>query len=320
MEINWERRMIFGGIVFFILLFLTFYTHSQSTFNAFPHLWIIPSWILWIFVISFTLAFIDFVFFAVILYLLFSFLGDFLFVGIYHVNWLFLLRSFIPHTGNIAIKAMVYGFYAFVVVLLLLPILIRRRLHPYRKKSKWAIYTLMVVGILILASVILHFSSLIESFLFPLLQSLWTPNIVVDAVVYVVIGVVVLCAVWYLLFDEIFIFEFFTQRAFDRKFKEWEKQDGERRARQQEQRDRQEEKAKEEKRENNPPFLAKDDTGFAYSILGLTPSASSAEVRKAYRNKVMQYHPDRTHKNTNATMQGINAAYELIRKQRGMAR
>ena len=30
-----------------------------------------------------------------------------------------------------------------------------------------------------------------------------------------------------------------------------------------------------------------------YSLLGLNPGASVAEIKKAYRRKVMQYHPDR---------------------------
>jgi molecular chaperone DnaJ len=52
----------------------------------------------------------------------------------------------------------------------------------------------------------------------------------------------------------------------------------------------------------------------AYAELGLTPGASEAEVKAAWRRLVSQWHPDRNRTgNALARMQRINTAYELIR-------
>lgn len=61
----------------------------------------------------------------------------------------------------------------------------------------------------------------------------------------------------------------------------------------------------------------------AYRELGLTPEASDAEIERAYRRLIAQYHPDRL---ANAAEDiraqaaeragAINAAYERIQKQR----
>lgn len=213
--------MIFAGIIFFILSFTTIFTHQENVWNQISyHLWIIPNWILWSFIIALCLAFIDKIFEGLIVFVILLLFVHFIFVGIYHVNWLFLLRSFIPHMGNLVVKLMVYGFYALVIVLLFVPVLIKKRLQPYKRKNKWYPSALLVIGILILASVILHFSSLIEKFLFPLSHRLWTPNIVVDVVVYGVIGAVILWVMWYLGYGEIFLFDWLWGRKLWREFNE----------------------------------------------------------------------------------------------------
>lgn len=67
------------------------------------------------------------------------------------------------------------------------------------------------------------------------------------------------------------------------------------------------------------------DTGSAYKILEITPDASDEEVKKAYRKMALKYHPDRVahlgedvQKAANAKFQELNAAYESIKKERGM--
>ena len=58
-----------------------------------------------------------------------------------------------------------------------------------------------------------------------------------------------------------------------------------------------------------------------YSVLGVTPSASDAEVKKAYRELVRKYHPDNYNNNPLADlaqekMKEINEAYDTITKSR----
>lgn len=63
----------------------------------------------------------------------------------------------------------------------------------------------------------------------------------------------------------------------------------------------------------------------AYTILGVDPSASDEEVKKAYREMAKKNHPDlvsnlgdEVRKSAEKKFQEINAAYETIKKQRGM--
>lgn len=58
-----------------------------------------------------------------------------------------------------------------------------------------------------------------------------------------------------------------------------------------------------------------------YAVLGVSPSASEEEVKKAYRELVKKYHPDNYVNNpladlAEAKMKEVNEAYDLIVKQR----
>ncbi len=64
-----------------------------------------------------------------------------------------------------------------------------------------------------------------------------------------------------------------------------------------------------------------------YEVLGLTPMATDAEVKKAYRGLIRQYHPDTLIAKgvpqefidvANQKMATINAAYDHIEKERGL--
>ena len=63
----------------------------------------------------------------------------------------------------------------------------------------------------------------------------------------------------------------------------------------------------------------------AYTILGIDPSASDDEVKKAYREMAKKNHPDKVaylgedvRKAAEKKFQEINDAYDKIKKQRGM--
>ena len=58
-----------------------------------------------------------------------------------------------------------------------------------------------------------------------------------------------------------------------------------------------------------------------YAVLGLSPSASDEEVKRAYRALVKKYHPDNYVNNpladlAEAKMKESNEAYDAITKQR----
>lgn len=65
----------------------------------------------------------------------------------------------------------------------------------------------------------------------------------------------------------------------------------------------------------------------AYRTLGLSPHAPDTQVRAAYRERALRYHPDKVahlapefRLVADAKMKEINAAYEAIRGARGMVR
>ena len=67
------------------------------------------------------------------------------------------------------------------------------------------------------------------------------------------------------------------------------------------------------------------ETDSAYKILGIDPSATDEEVKRAYREMAKKNHPDlvsnlgdEVRKAAEKKFQEINAAYEAIKKQRGI--
>jgi DnaJ-class molecular chaperone len=50
-----------------------------------------------------------------------------------------------------------------------------------------------------------------------------------------------------------------------------------------------------------------------YTALGLTPSATLADIKKAFRQRASQYHPDRnTEANAPALFRAVQEAYEVL--------
>ena len=53
-----------------------------------------------------------------------------------------------------------------------------------------------------------------------------------------------------------------------------------------------------------------------YKILGVSSSANDVEIKKAYREMSMKWHPDRNRGiDVTATMQDINEAYAILNKE-----
>ncbi len=67
------------------------------------------------------------------------------------------------------------------------------------------------------------------------------------------------------------------------------------------------------------------EVGSSYKILGIEPSASDDDIKKAYRKKAMKYHPDKVghlgedHKrNAEEKFKKVNEAYDKIKRDRGI--
>ena len=77
---------------------------------------------------------------------------------------------------------------------------------------------------------------------------------------------------------------------------------------------------------NNPPPQANSSIEYAFMLLKIPPSANKAEVKRAYRKLMSQYHPDKSIaqgmpeykiKEANAMAQKISKAYEDIVRYKG---
>jgi DnaJ like chaperone protein len=68
-----------------------------------------------------------------------------------------------------------------------------------------------------------------------------------------------------------------------------------------------------------------DDTNWAYKVLEIDNSATNDEIKKAYRQMAVKYHPDKVaylgeeiKKSATEKFKKVNEAYEKIKKERGI--
>jgi len=68
-----------------------------------------------------------------------------------------------------------------------------------------------------------------------------------------------------------------------------------------------------------------EDTQSAYKILEIAPQATNEEVKKAFREMAVKYHPDKVNhlgdeikKSAEEKFKMVNQAYEKIKKERGL--
>ena len=73
------------------------------------------------------------------------------------------------------------------------------------------------------------------------------------------------------------------------------------------------------------PYMKHVDSDWAYKSLEIEPSATNDEIKKAYRQMAMKYHPDKVNdlgddvkKSATEKFRSINEAYESLKKQRGI--
>ena len=50
-----------------------------------------------------------------------------------------------------------------------------------------------------------------------------------------------------------------------------------------------------------------------YNTLGITKGASADEIKKAYRKKAFETHPDTTGRNSDEEFKEVGAAYEILK-------
>jgi DnaJ-domain-containing protein 1 len=66
------------------------------------------------------------------------------------------------------------------------------------------------------------------------------------------------------------------------------------------------------------PKPAGKQEGFdCYRVLGLEKTATDEEVKKRYRERLRQFHPDTAGPGMEFHLQAVMAAYELIKRERG---
>ena len=61
-----------------------------------------------------------------------------------------------------------------------------------------------------------------------------------------------------------------------------------------------------------PPQPSRADVELCYRLLGLSPSASWAEIQTAYRRKAKVHHPD--HGGDEDAMRALNEAYQTLKR------
>lgn len=224
-NINIQKRLIFAGIVFGVFSGLVLYTGQENLLNTFSQVWIIPDWFLWGLAVAFSLAFIDVIMVVILFGIILILGGWFVFFGAYLVPLPVLYQIFIPQTNSIQLKLLVYSVYAFILIMLLAPLIIhwyyRREQGSGRVFSTYFFVVFACIVGVIAVSLGVHYPAYFMSYFTRIYERIYEYRIW-----FIPVSIGIVWLVYFLITGDILIYEQIDTLKHHRKWKETAYQTG----------------------------------------------------------------------------------------------